>query len=206
MKKTIYKELNAGTSFFQENFTYGEYVEVGDFNHFENVYLGHFSYTGPFCILQNVNVLNFSNIAAHVRIGATDHPMERPTMHHFTYRTKMYGFGDCDDDTFLDARKKRITIIGHDTWIGHGAIIKPGLNIGHGSVIGSGSVVTKDVPNFAIVAGNPAKVIRYRFPETIIEALMTMAWWHWDSETIKERHLDFKLPIESFIQKYGINQ
>lgn len=203
--KKLTKEITIGQQFYQQQFTYGDWVEVGDFNYFENVYLGHYSYTGQFTILQNVHVLNFSNIAAHVRIGATDHPMERVTMHHITYRRVMYGLDTKDDTLFLEARKKRITTIGHDTWIGHGAIIKPGLTIGHGSVIGSGSVVTKDVPNYAIVVGNPAKVIRYRFSEHIVKQLLDIAWWNWDDTIIRERYLDFLLPIEDFIDKYVSN-
>lgn len=200
--RKLKKEITFGNHVFHDNFTYGDWVEVGDFNHFENVYLGHYSYTGPFTMLQNVRVLNFSNIAANVRIGATDHPMERVTMHHITYRRVKYGLDIEDDIPFFEARKNRITTIGHDTWIGHGAIIKPGLTIGHGSVVGSGSVVTKNVPNFAIVVGNPAKVIRYRFPENIQNDLLSIGWWDWPEDIVRERYLEFMLPIETFIEKY----
>jgi phosphonate metabolism protein (transferase hexapeptide repeat family) len=194
---TIYEGLIAS------EFTYGKWVEIGAHNTFENVYIGNFSYTGPYTIIQNTKVLNFSNIAAHVRIGATDHPLERVTMHHFTYRKKMYHLDTLDDEDFLNQRKSRMTTIGHDTWIGHGAVIKPGIHVGHGSVIGSSSVVTKDVPDYAIVVGNPAKVIRYRFNPDQIQKLLSIQWWHWSYETIKKNQEDFLLPIDDFIFKYG---
>ena len=179
-----------------------EYTEVGHNNRFENVYLGQFSYTGEYCILQNVKVLNFSNIAAMVRIGATDHPLERVTLHHFTYRRVMYNMKDEDDLEFFKQRVSRVTTIGHDTWLGHGCIIKPGITIGNGAVVGSGSVVTKDVPDYAIVVGNPAKIIRYRFNESQISSLNKIKWWNWDYELIKERFDDFLLDIDDFIEKY----
>ena len=115
----------------------------------------------------------------------------------------MYQFDDHDDELFLNQRKLRQTIIGHDTWIGHGAVIKPGLKIGHGAVVGSSSVVTKDVPDYAIVVGNPAKIIRYRFDEQTIKSLLHITWWLWDYEMIKLRQDDFLLPVNDFILKYG---
>lgn len=72
------------------------------------------------------------------------------------------------------------TVIGHDVWIGAAAFIKRDLTIGHGAIIGAGSVVVKDVPPYAIVAGVPARVVRMRFPEAIIERLLTLEWWKYD--------------------------
>lgn len=180
----------------------GDYTEVGIYNFFENVKLDHYSYTGQFCILQNTEVGRFSNIAAMVRIGPTDHPMERPTLHHFTYRRIMYGLAEQDDQAFLDWRRSQKTYIGHDTWIGHGAIIMPGVKIGNGAVVGSGAIVTKDVDPYTIVIGVPAKPIKKRFSEEIIAKLEEIKWWNWSYETIKERLDDFSLPIEKFVEKY----
>lgn len=71
----------------------------------------------------------------------------------------------------------RPTMIGHDVWIGHGAFIRPGVSIGDGAVIGACAVVTRDVPAYAVVAGNPAVVKKYRVPEALIEPLLRSAWW-----------------------------
>ncbi|MDQ0163635.1 DapH/DapD/GlmU-related protein [Bacillus alveayuensis] len=181
----------------------GEYTEVGAHNYFENVKLGDYSYTGQFCILQNVEVGKFSNIAAMVRIGPTAHPMERPTLHHITYRRKMYGVDKKDDEKFLAWRTEQKTYIGHDTWIGHGAIIMPGVKVGNGAVVGSGAIVTKNVDPYSIVIGIPAKHLRYRFDDQTIKRLEEIRWWDWSYETIKNRIEDLSSNIETFLDKYG---
>ena len=180
----------------------GAYTEVGMFNFFEHVELGDYAYTGQFCFIQHATIGKFANLAAMVRIGPTAHPMERPTQHHFTYRRKMYGFKEQDDQGFFDWRKEKITTIGHDTWIGHGAIVMPGVNIGNGAVVGSGSVVTKDVAPYTVVAGVPAKVIKPRFNDEVIAKLEDIKWWAWSHEKIKENFDDFTLDIDDFVTKH----
>lgn len=78
------------------------------------------------------------------------------------------------------------TIIGNDVWIGHQALIMPAVTIGDGAIIASNSVVTKDVPAYTIVAGNPAKVIRQRFDDKTIAALLEIKWWDWPIERINQ--------------------
>ena len=88
-------------------------------------------------------------------------------------------------------------VIGNDVWIGHNAIILPSVsNIGDGAVIGAGSVVTKDVPPFAVVAGNPAKIILYRFSEEKIREIMKSPWWGKDINELKNEFDSFLLPLE----------
>ena len=185
-----------------ENSTLGNFTEIGLYNFFENVMFGDYSYTGQFCFLQNVEIGKFSNIAAMVRIGPTDHPMERPTQHHFTYRRKMYGFGASDDLAFMEARKERVTVVGHDTWIGHGAIILSGVTIGNGAVIGAGSLVTKDVAPYAVVVGLPGRAIKKRFDEEIILKLEAIQWWNWSHEKINENFEDFLSDAKTFVEKH----
>src|ERR1700712_925371 len=87
----------------------------------------------------------FCSIASHVRINPGNHPMDRVTQHHCTYRRALHGFDVADDPALFDWRRTARCVIGHDVWIGHAAIIMPGVTIGTGAVIGSGAVVTKDV-------------------------------------------------------------
>lgn len=78
------------------------------------------------------------------------------------------------------------TIIGNDVWIGYDATIMPGITVGHGAIIATKAVVTKDIPPYAIVGGNPAKVIKMRFSESKIEKLLALAWWDWPIERITQ--------------------
>jgi hypothetical protein len=89
--------------------------------------------------------------------------------------------------------------IGHDVWIGERAMVKSGITIGHGAVIGMGSMVTKDIPPYAIWGGNPARLIRYRFREGVIKALLAIQWWHFDDEKLRCFSPLFTSP-EDFIQ------
>jgi virginiamycin A acetyltransferase len=95
-------------------------------------------------------------------------------------------------------------IVGNDVWIAENSLILSGVTIGDGAVIGAGSVVRRDVPPYGIVAGNPARVIRFRFEKDTIQALQNIAWWNWPHEKVEEA-----LPllcsgnIEDFVEKYG---
>lgn len=98
--------------------------------------------------------------------------------------------------------KSNKSVIGNDVWLGRNVTITNGANIGNGVIAGAGTVITKDVPDYAIVAGVPAKIIRYRFSPEQIVALNKIGWWNWSDEQIRERYDDFFLPIEDFIAKY----
>lgn len=181
----------------------GRYSEVGKGSRFSDVELGDYSYCDRLCDLANVSVGKFANIASFVRIGATDHPLERASLHHFMYRSAKYWDDAEDDASWFATRRSRRATIGHDTWIGHGAQIKPEVVVGNGAVVASGAIVTKDVPPYAIVAGVPARIIRFRQPPEIVERLERLAWWDWDHETLRERLDDFRsLSAEAFLDRY----
>jgi len=96
---------------------------------------------------------------------------------------------------------KRIEI-GNDVWLGRNVIITNGANIGNGVIAGAGAVITKDVPDYAVVGGVPAQIIRYRYSEDQIEKLNKIAWWNWSDNQLKERYSDFFIGAEDFIDKY----
>jgi virginiamycin A acetyltransferase len=81
------------------------------------------------------------------------------------------------------------TVVGNDVWIGREATVMPGMSIGDGAIVGAQAVVASPVPPYAVVAGNPARIVRYRFREDTIETLLDIAWWHWTPEKIA-RNLD----------------
>jgi acetyltransferase-like isoleucine patch superfamily enzyme len=102
----------------------------------------------------------------------------------------------------LKKRYKGDIVIGNDVWIGNNVLILSGINIGDGAVIGAGSVVVKDVPDYAVVGGNPAKLIKKRFSEFNIRQLKQIQWWNWSEEDIKES-LPLFSDIDSFVTKYA---
>ena len=98
-------------------------------------------------------------------------------------------------------RNGRLTI-GNDVWLGRNVIITNQANIGNGVIAAAGAVITKDVPDYAVVAGVPARIIRYRYTPEQIEELNKIAWWEWSDDEIRKRHADFYLSVEEFIKKY----
>jgi virginiamycin A acetyltransferase len=89
-------------------------------------------------------------------------------------------------DLVLGASSRGDTTVGHDVWLGYQALVLPGVTIGPGAVVAAASVVTGDVPPYAIVAGNPARVVRRRFPDEEVEQLLEAAWWDWPTPLITQ--------------------
>lgn len=169
-----------------------------------NVELGNYSYLGQRCMVGDATIGKFCAIAAEVRIGAPNHPMDRPSMHRFSYCPEYYSSDAVRDDAFFDQRRQDRAILGHDVWIGHGVIVLPGVTVGDGAVLAAGAVVTKDVPPYTIVGGVPAKIIRERFSRSIAEKLASIAWWDWPFETIMTRLADFQSnDIEAFCERWS---
>jgi phosphonate metabolism protein (transferase hexapeptide repeat family) len=182
---------------------FGIYCEVGARTMLLDVEMGDYSYVVNDSQMTYTTIGKFCSIAAMTRINPGNHPMHRATQAHFTYRASAYFPGEADDAEFFAWRKSHRVHIGHDVWIGHGAIVLPGRRIGIGAVIAGGAVVTKDVPDYTIVAGNPARPIRRRFPEAIAERVAQLGWWDWDHEALRMALPDFrKLTIEEFLDKY----
>lgn len=159
------------------------------------------SFCGYDCTFNNCDIGAFTSIASRVVVGGSMHPMHfvstSPVFlsHKDSIRKKYAKYN------FKDIPKSRI---GNDVWIGEGVFIKSGVTIGDGAVIGMGSVVTKDVPAYAIFAGNPAKLIRFRFEDSIVKELVDSQWWHWDDRKLVQFSDVFDSPTK-FIERLRID-
>jgi phosphonate metabolism protein (transferase hexapeptide repeat family) len=184
--------------------TFGAYTEVGARTKLLEVELGDYSYVANDSDIAYSTIGKFTSIAAMTRINPGNHPMDRASQSHFSYRASAYFEGERDEDDFFAWRRSHQVTIGHDVWIGHGAIVLPGRSIGTGAVIGAGSVVTKDIPAYAIAVGNPARVVRQRFPDEVAVGMQALAWWNWTHEKLRVALADFrKLSAAEFVAKYA---
>ena len=136
--------------------------------------IGKYCYIGKNCFITKTNIGNYCSIANNVSIGQGEHNVSNVSTSSLFY-----------DDPYNELTNKDC-IVGNDVWIGVDSIILRGVTIGNGAVIGANSVVTKDVPSFAVVVGSPAKVIKFRFDEKIINLIERSKWWELDLESAKE--------------------
>lgn len=184
-----------------ENSTLREYVRIDRNNYVWESNLGKHSYTGKNVHIIAADIGNFVSLSWNVTIGGANHDYSRVTTHSFLYNeydclkpSNEKGYG----------RFQEKCIVKNDVWIAAGAIVLRGVTIGDGAVIGAGAVVTKDVPDYAIVAGVPATIIGYRFEEEAIKLLKKIKWWCWDDEKIKRcfKLLNSKVTIQNLKKMY----
>lgn len=186
------------------NSTLGRYTEVSERCRLDEVVMGDYSYIMQDGSVWCAQIGKFANIAAAVRINATNHPTWRATLHHFTYRAADYFEGAENDHDFFEWRRENRVTIGHDVWIGHGATVLPGVTVGNGAVIGAGAVVSKDVAPYTIVGGVPARLIRERFAPDTAARMESLSWWDWDHDRLFAALGDFRaLEAEEFVEKYS---
>ena len=168
--------------------------------------IGRYTCLGYQCERVNCKIGSFSSIASNVYIGGAEHPIQWASTSSVFQKVPHSG----PDKRFaeLPLPQSKETVIGNDVWVGFRAIIKAGCRIGDGAVVGAGAVVTKDVPPYAIVGGVPAKVIRMRFSDDVIEKLMRIKWWDFSEEQLKVvgSYMDDCTRLIQFVEENYLNK
>ncbi|HET6452582.1 MAG TPA: DapH/DapD/GlmU-related protein [Spirochaetia bacterium] len=180
----------------------GSWTEIGGNTLIVESTIGDYSYDDGDVSIMWSEIGRYCSIANRVRINPGNHPRDRVTQHHMTYRRRQFGLDDTDDEQFFDWRRAHPCVIGNDVWIGHAAVVLPGVTVGTGAVIGAGAVVTHDVQPYQVVAGVPARPLRFRFPPDVIERILSTRWWEWTRVQLEERWRDL-CSLDEFLRKYA---
>lgn len=177
--------------------------------------IGKYSY-GPLCR----NHIYIESIGAFCSFAEGTEVVQNHEMNYLTTHPMIYAGAYLDDynryaeykgyEWYVEGvvpkleliKKRKRSVIGNDVWLGRNVVITNYANIGNGVIAGAGAVITKDVPDYAVVAGVPARLIRYRYHAEEIECLNKIAWWDWPDDKIKENFDDFYLPARDFIRKH----
>lgn len=185
------------------NSRFGEYTEIAAGCFCNEITLEDYSYLSSCVRAIWCDIGRFSSIASHCVINPGNHPYQRVTQSHCTYRCRQYGFADQDDDAFFEWRRQDAVTIGHDVWLGHGVYVMPGAKIATGAVVAAGSVVTRNRPvgPYEIAAGSPAKPVKKRFSDRTIDRLLEIRFWDWPREKLEQGFRDL-YDVEAFIEKY----
>jgi len=181
-----------------EAVTLGKNVSILNGTILDHVCIQDFSYISNDSTIRNANIGRFCSISSNVKIGLFRHPSRTFVSTHPAFYSNdntacITSFST--KKSFDDSVPK--TYLANDVWIGTGVIIPGGITVGTGAIIAAGSVVVKDVPPYAVVGGNPAKIIRMRFSDTHIAGLLESAWWDWPIERI-QRNVEKFSTIDKF--------
>lgn len=167
-------------------------------------FIGYGTYVSEDCSIVSTKIGKYSCVGPNVRTTSGIHPIEYVSMHPAFYSTRRQAGFSYVKKQKIDERMDREyhTFIGNDVWIGDSALILEGVTIGNGAVVAAGAVVTHDVQPYAVVAGVPARTIKYRFDKDIVTRLEAVAWWDKGCLWIKE-HADEFDNVYSFLEAYS---
>lgn len=142
---------------------------------------------------------NYCSIAITATFICQEHPLDLPST--YPFRTQLWSRPPEPRGLNADAVTRGPIVLGHDVWIGHAAIVLSGVTIGTGAVIAAGTIVTKDVPPYGVVAGNPARLLKYRFSQELVQELLASKWWELDEDELEglERHL-YETDVGAFLR------
>ena len=207
MKNYFKSTVNYLASFFTSKFLNSEpnYEFLNEDPRYAQYSIGDFSYGGPLNVenwraAATLKIGKFCSIGPDVTVFLVgEHRTDWAT----TYPFYLPPFSEAFERFYggRSVTKGNVTI-GNDVWIGQGATILSGVKIGDGAVVGACSVVTRDVPPYAIVAGNPSRLIRMRFDQETVDSLLKIKWWDWDLQRIRDNmSLLLSDNMEDFIEK-----
>lgn len=188
----------------------GDVTSIGDYTTVRDSQVGHHCQIQRYCdllrvqignntiiernaVLHDVSIGSFCELSWYVGMGGDNHNYKLPSIHHWYWQT--YFEFEKDENSvgkknFFDKLYSEECTLGNDVWVGSGVTVNRKVHVGNGAILASGCVVTKDVPDYAIVAGVPARIIKYRFDKDVICRLLRISWWDWPSDVLREnRHL-----------------
>ena len=167
--------------------------EIGDFTYGKPVVIGG--------MVAKLHIGKYCSISENCSIILADHNSNHVSTFPFL-NVQTTGAVSPQPMPDLHAISKGDIFIGNDVWIGRNTLILSGTSIGDGAVIGAGSIITKDVPPYAIVVGNPGRIVKYRFDQFTIEKLLQIRWWDWDPSFVFENSEELRQSPEAFVVKY----
>lgn len=164
------------------NSTLKMYTRIKAYAEVKDSILGEYSYISQQSIINKTNIGKFCSISSGCYVGLWEHNTQVSTHSFYLYEHSgefVKGYRNYDKD-YME------TNIANDVWIGANALVLKGVNIGNGAIIGGGAVVTKDVPDYAVVVGNPAKILKFRYSKEDIEFMLRVKWWNFDRQKLQK--------------------
>lgn len=177
----------------------GKHCQLHRDSYCKDTSLGNYSYIGAESVVINANIGRFCSVAEQARINLGKHPVGESVSTHPNFYLPNRNGGISFVTEHFYANEFSPVKVGNDVWIGFRAIIMGGVTIGDGAVVAASAVVTKDVPDYAIVAGVPARIVGYRFDEATIAKIKQSKWWENDEEWFL-KHSEVMRDIEKFLE------